>query len=173
MICRFPTDEKKLKMWCDALKLDPLSLKKDSYICSIHFEVNQIIKMPQGKSCLSSDAIPKLLAVETIEIAGSSAEVAVFVDSISPEHSPSQTIELHFSRSPTTSTSTASEMMNIDAGSSIMKSPSLSTTSTAPEMIDSMKDKDYETIKIRSPALSTSTFTAPETIDATKTLLTI
>ncbi|KAG5869590.1 hypothetical protein JTB14_003503 [Gonioctena quinquepunctata] len=78
------------------------------------------------------------------------------------------TIETSKKRSPSSSTSSAPEkvdaMRNLDADLFKMRSPASSTTSTASETINLNADL----FKMRSPASSTTSTAAPEMVDAMK-----
>ncbi|KAG5881055.1 hypothetical protein JTB14_033966 [Gonioctena quinquepunctata] len=98
---RFPTDKEKLQVWCDALELDPLSLKKYSFICSANFSKAQIIKKPQWRTCLRTDAIPDVQAVKSID--HETQGIDILMD-WTPQNSPNRNLVLSEMSSSASST---------------------------------------------------------------------
>ncbi|KAG5894399.1 hypothetical protein JTB14_033144 [Gonioctena quinquepunctata] len=131
---RFPTDKEKLQVWCDALELDPLSLKKYSFICSANFSKAQIIKKPQWRTCLRPDAIPDVQAVRSID--HETQGIDILMD-LTPQNSPNRNLVLSEMSSSASSTTRFSEVMTIEP--SKKRSPS-SSTSSAPEKVDAMRN---------------------------------
>ncbi|KAG5860999.1 hypothetical protein JTB14_004436 [Gonioctena quinquepunctata] len=134
-----PLIKEKLQVWCDALELDPLSLKKYYFICSANFSKAQIIKKPQWRTCLR----PDVQAVKSID--HETQEIDILMD-WTPQNLPNRNLVLSEMSSSASSTTRFSEVMTIETS----KKRSLSSsTSSAPEKVDAMGNLDADLFKMR------------------------
>ncbi|KAG5875623.1 hypothetical protein JTB14_034690 [Gonioctena quinquepunctata] len=122
----------------------------------------QIIKKPQWRTCLRPDAIPDVQEVKSID--HETQEIDILMD-WTTQNSPNRNLVLSEISSSASSTTRFSEVMTIET--SKKRSPS-SSTSSAPEKVDAMRNLDADLFKMRSPASSTTSTAAPEMVDAMK-----
>ncbi|KAG5876113.1 hypothetical protein JTB14_013692 [Gonioctena quinquepunctata] len=103
----------------------------------------EIIKKPQWRTCLRPDAIPDVQAVKSID--HETQGIDILMD-WTPQNSPNRNLVLSEMSFSASSTTRFSEVMTIET--SKKRSPS-SSTSSAPEKVDAMRNLDADLFKMR------------------------